>query len=267
MTMEAHSSSGPRERLRVVGLRDLADVELLALVLGTGVVGMPVGLVASALLEDLGGLEGVARAGYGELAERRGLGTARAMRIAAAFEMGRRACVKERLPWVPDSRAVAEWGRAKLGDLAHEELWALALDGQHRVRAARRVASGGLHGMVLSVRDPLRVVLREGASAFVVVHNHPSGDPTPSLEDLRFTEQLAAAADAVGTPLLDHVVVASEGHRSMLDDGILPVESSKERELAFLGARVAEREIPTTDRVTRLRARARKGACAARFEE
>jgi DNA repair protein RadC len=249
--------------LREVGLRDLADAELLALVLGTGVVGEPVGKLAVTLLDELGGVEGIARAGYGELAQKRGLGMARAMRLAAAMELGRRGCTTARLPWLPDSAAVAEWGRAKLGGLDHEELWAIALDGQHHARAARRVASGGLHGMLLSVRDPLRAMLREGASAFVIVHNHPSGDPTPSLEDLRFTEQLALAADAVGTPLLDHVVIAGDRHRSMLDDGIL----AKERELPFLGSRVAEREIPTADRVARLRRRARKHACAARFEE
>jgi len=257
---------GPRERLREVGLRDLADAELVALVLGTGIVGEPASRLAATMVDELGGLEGMARAGHGELAQRRGVGTARAMRLAAAFEIGRRVSNGPRLPWLPDSRAVAEWGRAKLGGLDHEELWALALDGQHRVRAARRVASGGLHGMALSVRDPLRAMLREGASGFVVVHNHPSGDPTPSLEDLRFTEQLAAAADAVATPLLDHVVVAGERYRSMLDDGVLPA-LAKERELASLGPRVAEREVTASDRVTRLRRRARKSSRGARLEK
>ena len=141
------NAAGPRERLRELGLRDLADAELVALVLGTGVVGEPVALLAASLLDEMGGLEGMARAGHGLLAEKRGLGLVRAMRIAASFELGRRASVTTRLPWLPDSRHVAEWARAKLGTLDHEELWALALDGRHRVRAARRVAAGGLHGM------------------------------------------------------------------------------------------------------------------------
>jgi DNA repair protein RadC len=214
---------GARERLREVGLRDLSDAEVLALVLGTGSVGEPVAVLAAALLDELGGATAMARLGYGALAERRGLGVVRAMRVAAAFELGRRASwVEGALPWVPDSRGVFAWARGRLSDLDHEELWVLALDGQHRVRAARRVAAGGLHGVHVAVRDPLRFALREGASAIIVVHNHPSGDPTPSLEDLRFTEQLAAAADAVGTPLIDHVVVGGERYRSMLDDGVLP---------------------------------------------
>jgi DNA repair protein RadC len=213
--------AGARERAREVGVRDLSDAEVLALVLGTGTAGEPVSVLAASLLEELGGASGMARVGFGALAQRRGVGDARALRIAAAFELGRRAAQDVPLAWTPDSRAVFVWARARLAALDHEELWVLALDGQHRVRAARRVASGGLHGIHVSVRDPLRFALREGASAMVLVHNHPSGDPTPSLEDLRFTEQLAAAADAVGTPLLDHVVVGGDRYRSMLDDGVL----------------------------------------------
>lgn len=214
---------GARERAREIGLHELADAEVVALVLGTGTAGEPVAVLAASLVETFGGLEAMARAGFGAIATRRGLGLARGLRLAAAFELGRRVeAGREELPWVPDSRAVAAWARSRLARLDHEELWVLALDGQHRVRAARRVAAGGLHGLSVSVRDPLRFALREGASAFVAVHNHPSGDPTPSAEDLAFTERLVAAADAVGTPLLDHVVVAGERHRSMLDDGLLP---------------------------------------------
>lgn len=221
-SVSVRHSAGARERAREVGLREMADCELLALVLGTGVAGEPVGRLASSLIEEQGGLDGLSRCGFGALVERRGLGMARAMRVAAAFEIGRRACASHELPWVPDSRAVAEWAHGQLDTVDHEELWVLAVDGQQRVRASRRVASGGLHGLLVSVRDPLRFALREGASALLVVHNHPSGDPSPSAEDLRFTEQLARAADAVGTPLLDHVIVSPGRHRSMLDDGLLP---------------------------------------------
>jgi len=212
---------GARERAREVGLRDMADCELLALLLGSGATGAAPTALAAALIEDHGGLSGLARSGFGAIAERRGLGTARAMRVAAAFEIGRRACVARELPWLPDSRAVSEWAHGRLDGVEHEELWVLAVDGQQRVRASRRVAAGGLHGLLVSVRDPLRFALREGASAFIVVHSHPSGDPSPSAEDLRFTEQLARAGDAVGTPLLDHVIVAPGRHRSLLDDGVL----------------------------------------------
>ena len=220
--MQAHVLPGARERAREVGVEDLGDAEVLALVLGTGLAGEPVAVLAHSLLEAFAGLGGMARAGFGELAERRGLGVARAMRLAGAFELGRRAHVaRAELPWTPDSRGVAAWARGRIGHLDHEELWVLALDGQHRVRAARRVAMGGLHGLAVAVRDPLRFALREGASAMVLVHNHPSGDPTPSLEDIAFTDRVCKAGEAVGTPLLDHVIIAGERHRSMLDDGML----------------------------------------------
>jgi DNA repair protein RadC len=90
------------------------------------------------------------------------------------------------------------------------------------LRAARRVAAGGLHGIHVQARDPLRIALREGASAFLLVHNHPSGDPTPSREDLDFTRAIADAARQVGAPLVDHVVVARSGFVSMLEAGLLP---------------------------------------------
>src|SRR5258708_6677875 len=110
---------------------------------------------------------------------------------------------------------VDAWARSRLVPLDHEELWLLALDGRNGLRSARRVASGGLHGMHVTARDPLRLALREGASAFVLVHNHPSGDPTPSDEDVSFTRNIAAGAAIVGVPLVDHVVVARDGFKSI----------------------------------------------------
>jgi DNA repair protein RadC len=217
-------ATGPRERLVDVGIDALGDADLLALLLGTGHSAEPVEILAARLLVEQGGLAGLARAGVGELAERRGIGTAKGARIAAAIELGKRVVVASaRVSEVrlPDCRAVDAWARPRLGPLDHEELWILALDGNNRLRAARRVASGGLHGMYVSARDPLRIALREGASAFVLVHNHPSGDPTPSKEDVTFTASIAAAARVVSTPLLDHVVVARDGYASMLDLDLL----------------------------------------------
>jgi DNA repair protein RadC len=83
------------------------------------------------------------------------------------------------------------------------------------------VASGGIHGLHVGARDPLRIAIREAASAFVLVHNHPSGDPTPSSEDVAFTGSLAEAATLVGTPLLDHVIIARRRAVSMLELGLI----------------------------------------------
>ncbi len=217
--------AGPRERLADAGIDSLGDADLVALLLGTGHAEESVLVLAQRLLEEQGGIDGLARAGVGELACRRGVGVAKGARLAAAVELGRRVGMASSRALgvrLSDPCAVDSWGRPRLGALDHEELWMLALDGQHRLRGARRVASGGLHGMFVSARDPLRAALREGASAFVLVHNHPSGDPTPSAEDITFTGKVAAAGRVVSTPLLDHVVVTRARFASMLELGMIP---------------------------------------------
>ncbi|WP_394823361.1 RadC family protein [Pendulispora albinea] len=224
--MNQTASYGPRERARAIGIDSLGDADLVALLLGTGTVNAPVQAVAGELVTSSGGLLGLARAGVGELAELPGLGFAKAARIAAAVELGKR-CAWATLDAsgmaMKGSDSVSAWARPRLAGLEHEELWVLAVDGRNHLRAARRVAVGGLHGMHVSARDPLRIALREGASAFVLVHNHPSGDPTPSLEDLEFTRAVLVGAEAIGTPLIDHVVIARDGHVSLLERGIVPL--------------------------------------------
>jgi DNA repair protein RadC len=217
--------SGPRERLVHVGIDALSDVELVALLLGTGSAAEPVHVVATRLLEEHGGVGGLSRSGTSAIAARHGVGFAKASRITAAIELGRRVQAEAMRPpteRMVDGRAVDAWARPRLGALDHEELWVLAVDGQNGLRAARRVGLGGLHGLHVSLRDPLRAALREAASAFVLVHNHPGGDATPSLEDIEFTRRLSEAAELVGAPLLDHVIVARTGFTSMLERALLP---------------------------------------------
>lgn len=187
--------------------------------------GLPTTAEASAaLLHDLGGMRGLARATVDEIEEQlgreprfRSMARSRARRVAAAFELGRRAANDDVAPAsIAGSADVATWASShRLSALDHEELWLLALDGRSRLRAVRCVAKGGLHGLGVRPADPLRLALRASASGFVLVHNHPSGDPTPSREDVTFTERVAAAAAIVGTPLLDHVIVTRDGYSSV----------------------------------------------------
>ncbi|CAN5283289.1 hypothetical protein BH09MYX1_BH09MYX1_60000 [soil metagenome] len=217
-------------------LRSLSDAALLGALLrppgggggGGGGGGADAGgagaeAVAAHLLAEIGGLARLARHTAFELEPMEGVGEWSALRIAAALELGRRVALhaSEERPRLTDSAAVFRFARPLVGDLVHEELWVLAVDAQQRLRASGCIARGGLHGLHVAVRDPLRFALRHGASAILVVHNHPSGDPTPSVEDLTFTDRLAAAADTVGTPMLDHVIVAGARYRSLLDDGLL----------------------------------------------
>jgi DNA repair protein RadC len=214
----------PRERGIAEGFDSLADFELLAVILGTGEKGRPAQRIAAELLEQWGGLVGLSRSGPHALAEAQGVGLAKAARIAAGFELGRRVLVRSNATarqTLASSAEVARWGRLRLSSLDHEQLWMLALDGQNGLRGARRVAEGGLHGCAVDPRDILRAALREAASAFVLVHNHPSGDPSPSDEDIGLTRMVARAASVLGTPLVDHVIVGGGKHASLFDLGLL----------------------------------------------
>jgi DNA repair protein RadC len=214
---------GPRERAQTAGVEVLGDADLVAVLLGTGSVHAPVGVLAAALLEAAGGIEGLAQLSPARLADHGGVGAAKALRVAAAFELGRRAELARGgpRPRVATSDEVAAHMAPRLTHLDHEEMWLLALDGQNHVRASKRVAQGGLHGCSVSARDILRAGLVEAASAVVLVHNHPSGDPTPSVEDLAMTRMVVDAADIVGMPLLDHVILGRGRHASLLDLGVL----------------------------------------------
>jgi DNA repair protein RadC len=228
MAIDEEGRLGLRERAVAAGVESLGDAELVAVVLGTGYAGVPVGVLATMVMEEYGGVAGLSRAGLGGLIARPGLGLAKGARLAAAIELGRRvafAASLEASPKLPDRAAVEVWARPRLATLDHEELWALTLDGRHGLRGARRVASGGIHGLHVAPRDALRIALREAASAIVLVHNHPSGDPAPSDEDVAFTCALADAAQVVGTPLLDHVIVARRRSSSMLEMGLFGINA------------------------------------------
>ncbi len=213
-----------RERAREIGVEGLEDAELVALLVERGVAGEPLEARVHRLLREAGGLEGLASLGILALADDHALGLACAARISAGIELGLRVARKanERSTVTAgSSHDVDRWGRARLAHLGHEELWALLLDAKNRVVAERMVARGGLHACATTARDVLRPIVREASDAFVLVHNHPGGDPCPSREDVIFTRRVAAAASTVGVSLVDHVVVAREGHVSMLEAGLL----------------------------------------------
>lgn len=208
-----------REHALAFGVQSLADVDLLTLLLGSGCAGESALLSAAALLDRSGGLEGIARLGPHALALR-GIGPAKATRVAAAVELGRRALLRslaEEREVFDCFERVAHWAMPRLATLEHEEVWLLSLDGKYGLKSARRIAQGGLHGCALLTRDVLSPALRDGASAIVLVHNHPSGDPTPSPEDIAMTRAVRAAGELVSVPLIDHVVVARTGARSLCD--------------------------------------------------
>ena len=218
-----------RERALQGRAATLSDAELLAVMLGPGCEGQSVLATAGALLDFAGNLVALRRLGPQLMAMQRGVGPAKAARLLAAIEIARRwslADTEQAGVSMQSFENVVAWARAHLVALDHEEVWTLALDGQNHLLQARCVARGGQHGCALRARDVLRVALRDGASGLVVVHNHPSGDPKPSCEDVSMTARLVEACDAVGLPLLDHVIVARGGATSLFELGVLPVSAA-----------------------------------------
>ncbi len=195
-----------------------SDKELLARVLGISTNNPTI----SALLAHIGDLSELHAPNVDDLLLIPGLGRRRARRLVDVLELGRRCLLDRPTPQTFDSHLdVLDWSRSRLVHLEHEELWLLCLDGRNRLKRAERVAQGGLIGCAVTPRDVLRPAVRNAAAAVVVVHNHPSGDPTPSEDDIRMTERLADACGVLGIPLLDHVVVARGGASSVAALGVL----------------------------------------------
>lgn len=147
-----------------------------------------------------------------------------AARLCAALELGYRVHQDDALP-APDrpfnSELVVKWARPRLAGLEHEEVWVLCVNSHTALRSSWQVGRGGIHGCGLLARDILVPVVRDGANGFILVHNHPSGDPTPSPEDIALTRAISFAATSLCIPLLDHVVVARGGACSFFEMGLL----------------------------------------------
>ncbi|WP_050727566.1 RadC family protein [Vulgatibacter incomptus] len=209
----------PRERLLAKGSAHLGEVELLALVLGTAGP-RPATRTAEVLLARHGSLAELARVSVQELAG--DLGPARAARLAAALEVGRRAQEpRSRNLRLSTPSEVYHYARPRLAHLTREVFHVLLLDTRHRLVADRRVAEGGLASCAISPRDVFEAPIREAAPAMIFLHNHPSGDPTPSKDDVELTRRLAEASKLLGLSLLDHVVVADGGFSSLAEMGKL----------------------------------------------
>jgi DNA repair protein RadC len=205
------------------GAESLGDAELLAVLLGTGCADEPVSVVATRLLESAGGLRNLFRLGLQEMSGQTGIGPGKACRISAALELGRRAAARplDRGKRITCSRDVVDALGARLAGAVREHFWVIALDTKNRPLAEIEVAVGALSACALSPADVFRPVLREPCSSVVLVHNHPSGEPSPSAQDLALTRRLGRAGELMGIGVLDHVILADRGYFSFCDAGIL----------------------------------------------
>ena len=208
----------PRERLLAFGAGALSDAELLALLLRTGSAREGVLELAARVLADVGGAAGLARTGPERLAQVPGCGPAKATEVVAALELGRRcarALAGERIQirGPEDAAALLE---PQLAHLEVERSVVLLLDRKHRVLREVLVGIGGVAHSPMDAREILAAALREpGTAAILVAHNHPSGDPEPSIDDRNVTRRLMDASEIVGLEFVDHVIVAARGWSSL----------------------------------------------------
>ena len=199
----------PREKLAQMGAAALGDNELLAIVIGSGIRTMSALAIANAVLEQTGGLHGASRVGHDTLRRMKGLGAARAAQVLAALELGRRALLRRPPTRVQlrSPREVAAYLLPVYGGRAIEQFGMVMLDAKHRVLRTAIVSVGALDSTVVQPRDVFREAATTGAAAIVVFHNHPSGDPSPSEDDVALTDRLVEAGDLMGIDVLDHVVL------------------------------------------------------------
>jgi DNA repair protein RadC len=214
----------PRERLWTVGPAALTAGELLAILLGTGNRTTRVTVLAGRLLEGQeGSLRRLAARPAAEFLHAPGIGPAKAARLVAAFEIGTRLALEARpsAPRIREPEDIVRRFSARLRDLQVEEFHLLALDSQSRVLREVLVTRGLLNSSLVHPREVFRPAIAEAAAGIIVVHNHPSGDPTPSAEDRAVTRQLVAAGQLLDLPLYDHVIIAGDRFTSFAATGLL----------------------------------------------
>jgi len=213
----------PREKLLRHGATALGDNELVALVIGQGSRQGGALAVANALLAAHGGLHGLARCHADDLVAAAGVGAARAAQIVAAIELGRRTLTRRSAArWqIKLPRDAAEYLMPRFGGRGVEQFGVLLLDMKFRVIRSAILTSGTLNSTIVQPREVFRVATIGGAAAIVVFHNHPSGDPTPSPEDVELTQRLAAGGVLMGIDMLDHVILGEGRYWSFRERGTL----------------------------------------------
>jgi DNA repair protein RadC len=212
---------GPRERLMSLGAEALTNAELLAVLLGSGAAGKTVFDLSRELAS--GGLRAVAQSPPMALARHPGLGLAKALRILAGFELGRRLQCENgpEAPRLDSPEAVAAYLTPRHAGRPNEVFGILALDSRHRLLGERIVATGGRHSVAVTPADVFHAALPYRPRSVVAFHNHPSGDPHPSEEDKALTYRLARSGEVLGIALVDHIVIGDRAFASFKQSGLL----------------------------------------------
>ena len=212
----------PRERLAYYGPGALSTAEVLAIVLRVGTGGENAVRVAERLLNLFDGLPGLAQATIEELCQARGIGQAKAIQIKAALELGRRLLVAapHERPQVRSPADAANLLMAEMSLLAQEHLRTVLLDTRNRVLSMPTIYVGSLNSAAVRVGEVFREAIRANCAALIVAHNHPSGDPSPSPEDVQVTRQLVEAGSLLGVDVLDHIIIGHQRFVSLKERGL-----------------------------------------------
>ena len=228
---ELNKQERPREKMMARGANALTDVELLAILLRTGTSTRNVVDVARELLRTADDrLGSVAAMSLDRLRQVEGIGPSKAVAVAAAFELGRRLALEVGMENVPRMDSPAKVYRVMLPllrDLDHEECWVLFLNKSNGLISKERMTSGGQDFTVMDKRVVARRAIEKKAASIILVHNHPSGNAMPSVEDINQTRDLGRALSACGLQLLDHVIVAGASYYSFSDEQVVESPRSK----------------------------------------
>lgn len=212
----------PRERLQYYGASALSNVELIAILLRVGTPGENVLTLSTRLLRDFGGLAGLAKVNFGDLAKVKGIGAAKTAQLMAALELGRRLLLTspDSRPQITSPTDAANLLMLEMSGLEQEHLRTILLDTKNRVLASPTVYVGNVNSSIIRVSEIFREAVRANATALIIAHNHPSGDPTPSPEDVQVTRSVIEAGSLLGIELLDHLVIGHQRFVSLKERGL-----------------------------------------------
>jgi len=213
----------PRERLLIHGAHNLSDAQLIAIILRTGGGGKSAIDLAMEMLNSLGGLRKIENASHNEFASFKGMGNAKIAQLKAAFELGRRLVETshEKGPVFSSGQDVFHYYHQRLKDLKKEVFRCAMLDAKNRLLKDGRVSEGTLTNSLIHPREAFMDAIRESAASVIFVHNHPSGDPGPSREDISITERLVDVGELIGIRVLDHVIIGDGSFTSMMEKGYI----------------------------------------------
>jgi len=214
----------PREKLIIKGTSSLSDAELLGILISSGTKDKSAVDLGRELLNMVdNNLNNLGKLSITDLKKLHGIGSARAVTIAAALELGRRRKLAEvpEVPQIKCSKDVADIFQPLLADLHHEEFWILFLNRSNRVISRMKLSQGGVSGTVTDVRIVMKKAIENLASGIIVCHNHPSGNLNPSESDTKITQKIKEAGNLMDIQLLDHLIISDKDYYSFADNGLL----------------------------------------------